>query len=42
MTYLTERLAVPGLDCTIGAHGRTGQTVSAPMFLSSTVLDIPS
>ena len=31
VTYLTESLAVPGLDCTIGAQGRTGQTVSAPV-----------
>ena len=42
VTYLTERLAVPGLDCTVGAHGRTGQTVSAPVLISGTVLDIPS
>ena len=42
VTHLSERLAVPGLDCTIGAHGRTGQTVSAPVFISGTVLDIPS
>ena len=42
VTYLTERLAVPGLECTVGANGRTGETVSAPMFLSGTVLDIPS
>ena len=42
VTYLTESLAVPGLDCTVGAHGRTGQTVSAPALINGTVLDIPS
>ena len=41
VTYLTERLAVPGLDCTIGAQGRTGQTVSAPVLISGTVVDMP-
>ena len=42
VTYLTESLAVPGLHCTVGAHGRTGQTVSGPVLISGTGLDIPS
>ena len=41
VTYLTESLAVPGLDCTVGAHGRTGRTVSAPVWINSSVPDMP-
>ena len=39
LAYLAEEFAVPGLTCAIGPERRTGETVSAPAFLSRSILD---
>ena len=39
LAYLTEAFAVSGLACTVGPHARAGETVSAPAFLSRSILD---
>ena len=39
LAYLVEELGVPGLTCTVGAERVRGETVSAPAFLSRSVLD---
>ena len=39
LAYLVEELGVPGLSCAVGADRVPGETVSAPAFLSRSVLD---
>ena len=39
LAYLVEELGVPGLTCAVGAERVPGETVSAPAFLSRSVLD---
>ena len=39
LAYLAEEFAVPGLTCAVGPERRTGETVSAPAFLSRSILD---
>ena len=39
LAYLVEELGVPGLTCTVGEARVPGETVSAPAFLSRSVLD---